>query len=196
MLVVVAVLLAAVSHIVVDWLWFDALGFGAVFLTIWKAKLTIFGIAASIATGVFAINGLLAVRAFGPRTRRLRLVSNADNTKEFTSFLDLSATRFPWRASILTLAAVLGLFLGFYAAWHWELFLKWRYAVPFGRVDPILGHDLGFYLFLLPVYRIMRTFVFLLLVLASISAVGVYWGCGAIDLTRGMPEVKADQVNV
>jgi uncharacterized membrane protein (UPF0182 family) len=45
LLIAVIVSCAVLSGFLVDWLWFDALGFGAVFITVWKAKLAAFGIA-------------------------------------------------------------------------------------------------------------------------------------------------------
>lgn len=43
-LIAVSVSCAVLSGFLVDWLWFDSLGFGAVFLTVWKAKVAAFGI--------------------------------------------------------------------------------------------------------------------------------------------------------
>jgi uncharacterized membrane protein (UPF0182 family) len=63
LLIAVIVSCAVLSGFLVDWLWFDALGFGAVVITVWKAKLAAFGIAAGLSWFVLAINGLLAARS-------------------------------------------------------------------------------------------------------------------------------------
>lgn len=190
LLVAIVVALAAASDVLVDWFWFDALGFGAVFLTTWKAKLAVFGMTASLVGGALAINGLLAVRASGSPERRLRLVRGAGDYREVTDLLDFSAATFPWRTFIVTFAVVLGLLLGLYEASNWELFLKWRYAVPFGRSNPVLAHDLEFYMFSLPVYVTLRNLAGVLLLLAVVSALAVYGGRDAIDLTQGVPQVQ------
>jgi uncharacterized membrane protein (UPF0182 family) len=39
LLIVVIAAVAVLSGFLVDWLWFDSLGFGPIFLTVWKAKL-------------------------------------------------------------------------------------------------------------------------------------------------------------
>ena len=49
-------------------------------------------------------------------------------------------------------ATLLSFFIGLAYAGNWESFLKWWYAVPFARTDPLFGHDLAFYVFTLPVW--------------------------------------------
>lgn len=190
LLVAIIVSLVAASDVLVDWFWFDALGFGAVFLTMWKAKLAVFGMTGSLAGGALAINGLLAVRPSGAPERRLRLVRGSGDDGAVADFLNFSTATVPWRTLIVTFAVVLGLLLGLYEAGNWELFLKWRYAVPFGRSDPVLAQDLGFYIFSLPGYVTLRNLAGVLLVLAVVSAVAIYGGRGALDLTQGVPQMQ------
>jgi uncharacterized membrane protein (UPF0182 family) len=190
-LLVVLVVFAAASEVLVDWLWFDALGFGAVFITMWKAKLVVFSVTLLMAGGALALNGLLAVRATSPRVRRLQLVRSPDNNEGFADLFDPFSGRFPWRASVLGFAIVGGLVFGLVEAANWELFLKWRYAAPFGRIDPVLGHDLGFYVFSLPVYATGRNVALFLVVFAVISAASVYGARGAIEATQGGLQVSA-----
>src|SRR5437879_13167669 len=47
-------------------------------------------------------------------------------------------------AGVLALIAALG------GATHWEDYLLFRQAVPFGQTDPLFGKDLGFYVFTFP----------------------------------------------
>ncbi|MBI3303898.1 MAG: UPF0182 family protein [Deltaproteobacteria bacterium] len=112
LLVVVVVSVATVSGVLVDWLWFDALGFGAVFITMWKAKLAAFGIAAGVSGGALAVNGLLAACTPALRVRRLRLVRDHEGSEGLPDLFDLSPENFPWRMIVLAFATVLGLLLG------------------------------------------------------------------------------------
>ena len=192
LLVAMVVSLAAASDILVDWLWFDALGFGAVFLTMWTAKLAVFALTASLVGSALALNGLLAVRATDSPVRQLRLVRGAGDYVDLADLLNRSTVTFSWRALSVTFAIVFGLVLGLYEASNWDLFLKWRYAVPFGRTDPVLAHDLGFYIFSLPVYCALRNLAGVLLLLAAVGALAVYVGRGALDLTQGVPQVQAE----
>src|SRR2546425_3115146 len=189
--VVGSVAIAMLSGFLVDWLWFDALGFGAVFSTVWKAKVVAFGIAAGASWVALAVNGLLAARTPALQVRRLRLVRGPGSSEGLPEVFDLSLEHFPWWAIVLAFATVLSLLIGLMQASHWEMFLKWRYAVPFERTAPLLGHDLGFYVFTLPAYGVVRDWALLITFLAALSAAGVYWGRGAIDLAQGFPRFRA-----
>jgi uncharacterized membrane protein (UPF0182 family) len=190
-LIAVVVAFTALSGFLVDWLWFAALGFGTVFITVWKARAAAFGIAAGVSWVVLAGNGLLAARIPTLRVRQLRLVLNPRDREGLPEVIEFSPETLPWRTIVLVFATVLSLVLGLVQASHWELFLKWRYAVPFERVAPVLGHDLGFYIFALPVYGVVRDWALLIIILAALSATGVYWGRGAIDLKPGFPQLGA-----
>ncbi len=190
-LIAVIAAAAVLSGFLVDWLWFDSLGFGPVFVTVWKAKVTAFGVAASVSGIVLAVNGLLATHTPALRARHLRLVTHPRDGEGLPEVITLSFETFPWRAIVLVFATVLGLVLGLVQASHWELFLKWRYAVPFERVAPVLGRDLGFYLFSLPLYGVVRDWALLILILAVLSATAVYWGRGAINFEPGFPQLGA-----
>ena len=61
------VLLSALTGFFVDWLWFDTLGFGSVFATVWHAKLTVFGIATAAEAVSSSVTTALATAATGGR---------------------------------------------------------------------------------------------------------------------------------
>ncbi|HUU32813.1 MAG TPA: UPF0182 family protein, partial [Vicinamibacterales bacterium] len=72
-------------------------------------------------------------------------------------------------------AAVLG---ALFAASGWQDFLGWRHAEPFGTSDPILGFDVAFYVFALPMLDLLRSFA---VAQVGIAAAGV----GALYLLGG-----------
>jgi uncharacterized membrane protein (UPF0182 family) len=49
----------------------------------------------------------------------------------------------------------MGLFAGWRAAHHYLAFLLAFHGVPFGKADPVFGHDLGFYVYWLPILRLV-----------------------------------------
>ena len=59
--------------------------------------------------------------------------------------------------SVIYLAAlaVAGL-LGLFSASSWATWLYAANAVPFGHVDPVLGRDISFYLFRLPMLELLH----------------------------------------
>ncbi len=192
LLIVVAASFSLLTSFVVDWLWFDTLGFGAVFFTVWRAQIVAFVGAAALTFLLLAVNGLLALRIHAPGLRRLRLVrSDGAATDGLPVFIEFSPDTLPWRLVVLAAAGVLSVLVGLAQAGHWQIFLRWLHAAPFGRTDPVFGRDLGFYVFTLPVYDVARTWGFLMVFLAAVMAAAVYWVRGGIEFTDRGPRFAA-----
>lgn len=189
LLLAVLISFSTLVGFLVDWLWFGSLGFGAVFATVWQAKLTVFAIAAGVSFVVLVPNGLIATRADVPRVRRLRLIRTNGGFEVPPEVFDVSPMQWPWRVTVLVAAAALGVLVGFAQAGNWEIFLRWRNAVPFLRSDPLFGRDLAFYVFTLPVYAAVRDWAILMLFLGAAMAGGVYWVRGAIDVDENLPRL-------
>src|SRR5262245_54373531 len=159
-----------------DWLWFGEVGYQSVFLTILRSQGTLFSLTFIAATAWFVANLNVALTAIG----NVRPV--------FTTREGLQVTlpggrqlRTLARGAALLLAALVGLFF----SGRWEEWLTWRFGVPFGVQDPILGHDVGFYVFSLPFLRLIQRMAQTLVVLAAVSAAAIYLVSG--HLTSGFP---------
>ena len=63
----------------------------------------------------------------------------------------------------------------------WLYFLN---ATPFGKTDPILGHDIGFYVFTLPLLEMIQGIVYLVLFLMAACRIAAYV-CGRSRTRRG-----------
>ena len=191
LLLVLTISFFTLGDFLVDWLWFGTLGFGAVFQTIWQTKLLAFLVAAAVSAVVIAVNGLLALRGPSAGVRRLRVIrGNGGGMEGLPEIFEFSPDQLPFRAVVLTVAALFGLLLGLGGATRWELLLKWLNAVPFDRVDPLFGRDLSFYVFALPVYQLARDWGLLLIFLAAVTAGTVYAVRGAIRTADGFPRVS------
>ena len=79
----------------------------------------------------------------------------------------------------------MGFFIGFAQTSNWDTVLRWLHAAPFGRSDPIFGHDLGFYVFSLPFYEEIRDWGLFIIFLAVLMAVIIYWIRGDIHYQQG-----------
>jgi uncharacterized membrane protein (UPF0182 family) len=92
----------------------------------------------------------------------------------------------PGRAQLLRLVALVALIaalpLAFQASSLWLPIQMWRQAVPFGQADPVLGHDVSFYVFTLPVASALGTWLLLLVILAGVGTIGVYLLGGRIAM--------------
>ena len=63
--------------------------------------------------------------------------------------------------------------------------------MPFERTDPVFGRDLGFYVFTLPVYRLTLDWAFVVVILGALTAGGIFWARGGIELGEGVPRLAA-----
>jgi len=190
LVIVAAVSVTTLSGFLVDWLWFDSLGYGAVFGAVWRAKVIAFAVVATGSFVILASSGLSAAAASVPRVGRLRLIRGNGGFEVPTDLFDAARARMPWRTIVVAVAGLLSIFIGLAQAANWETFLKWLSAVPFERTDPIFGRDLAFYVFTLPVYEAARDWALLMLFLAAALAAGVYWGRGGIDVDDNTPKLS------
>ena len=180
-LIAIFVMLAILSRFFVDLLWFDSLGFRAVFTTVWLTMIVVFAIASVLSSGLLLLSGFIAARATaaGSAGRRgFRVVGR--NAQGLPELIEFSLDKIPWRLIIPAVALIIGLFIGVAQTGNWETILKWLYAAPFGRPDPLFGHDLGFYVFSLPVYELLRDWGTTIIFWSAVLALSIYWLRGDI----------------
>ncbi len=192
-IVAVLVIFFVFSRFFVDLLWFSALGFRNVFTTTWLTVLTVFVVATGLSSAILLLNGFIAARmtSAGPsRPQSLRIVTRG--AQGIPEVIELSLDKLPLQWIITASALLLGLFIGLAQTSNWDAILKWYYAVPFGRSDPLFGNDLGFYVFSLPVYELVKDWGLLIIFLCGASAVAIYLLRGGIDYQqRGLPALSA-----
>jgi uncharacterized membrane protein (UPF0182 family) len=159
-----------------DWLWFGEVGYRSVFLTMFRSQGSLFSLTFIVATVWLVLNLNVALNAIG----NVRPV--------FTTREGIQVTlpggqqlRALARGVAVLVAALIGLFL----AGRWEEWLVWRFGVPFGVQDPILGQDVSFYVFSLPFFRLVQRVAQTLVVLAAVSTAAIYLVSG--HLTSGFP---------
>ncbi|HET6268167.1 MAG TPA: UPF0182 family protein, partial [Acidobacteriota bacterium] len=120
----IALLLAAIPHIIVDYWFFDSIHKTSIFWTNFNAQLILF----IITMVAFALADYLPIQAYA-----------------------VSPTL---KKAALHLGMWSGLFAGWMVSRNYQELLLFLHAVPFGKTDPIFGYDIGFYVFKLPAIRI------------------------------------------
>jgi uncharacterized protein len=80
--------------------------------------------------------------------------------------------------------------VAFSATSAWMLVLQAMNATPFGVSDPILGRDVGFYIFSLPLLGALLSTLSALTIFALLLCVGTYWVRG--ELVLPPPRVRLD----
>jgi uncharacterized membrane protein (UPF0182 family) len=84
---------------------------------------------------------------------------------------------------MIGIPALLALFAGLGSANTWPQFLLWMNREPFGSVDPEFGLDIGFYIFELPVYSSVISYVSTVVALSALGAAAAGFLYGAISVT-------------
>jgi uncharacterized protein len=162
-----------------DWLWFRELGYEQVFLKSLSARATT-GIAVGII--VFAILWLnLRVPL-----RLLRRREFAIATPEGPRVITVDTSRL--RSLIYTAALIAAGLIGLYSASSWATWLYALHATSFGRLDPVLGRDIGFYIFRLPMLELVHGIALTTVLLAIAGVAGAHVASGnlGLDPVRGV----------
>ena len=115
-------------------------------------------VAGVVVFALLAGNLLLALRALRPRPF---LVSTPHGPQ--TIMVDPSSIR----PIALGAVALVSLLIANYAGSQWETWLYFLNATPFGKTDPILGRDIGFYVFTLPLLEMIQGMLFFVLFLMA-----------------------------
>ena len=156
-----------------DYRWFESLGFASVFTTEWQARIAIFFIAGLVFFIFYLVNILIA--------RRLtpRINDESSRLAQLAAFAGKSVTFL-----LIVGGIVLAVFVGLIAQADWLMFLRYLHATPFGVTDPIFHQDVGFYVFTLPVYEFLVSWLLGVIILAALATGVTYMlGLGRVQWT-------------
>ena len=178
-LILVAVILPFASSLVsfyADWLFFVETGFSSVFTTTLYAKTGAGLLSGAVLFAVLLINVIYANRAHFPASG-VFMVGGAirvqrDDVARFVKPLALLAS------------LLLALFAGNWGALRWEEVLLFTNRVDVGTVDPVIGKDIGFYLFTLPLLEMLKGFASFVLLATAVVVGVVYFVRGGITLSE------------
>ena len=175
-LVACLIILGLASDFLVDWLWFGEIGYPGVFWTTIVAQTATF-CAAFVATALILwVNGALADRfARSPWTRLPDLRGTHSGIAISPHPLQAIRHHSRWPLVIGCAASLIAILVGWGEVHNWSIFLRLLYEVPFGTPDPIYGKDIGFYLFSLPAYVVIKNWMLLTLFLSALFAGAIYW---------------------
>src|SRR5260221_14042452 len=176
-------LLGLASDFLVDWLWFSSIGYLQVFWTTIGAKAVVFFAVWTGTAVILWLNGWLAVR-FARRQPTQALAASAWNPTGNApppGLFALMRDRLPWPRVIAGSAGYFALLVAAGEAGNWGVYLQFFYHVPYGADDPLYNKDIGFYLFVLPAYILIKNWMLLTLVLSALFAGMIYRVHGEIE---------------
>ena len=145
-----------------EWLWFGSLGFSNIYTTILSTKLWLFF------AGALAFFALLVANLF--LARRLSPVS----TDNILIRQAVVIVRRVLDTGILAVTIFLSLIFGLITSGQWESVLRFSNATGFNVTEPLLGRDVAFYIFNLPLYQFVQGWLVWAVVIILIFTATIY----------------------
>ena len=169
----------AAAEFYTDWLWFQEVGYEKVFIRSLTAQSLVATSTGVIVFALLAMNLLVALRSLRPRPFMIATPQGPQ-----TVMMDPASIR----PLALAVVAIVSLLTAIYAGARWETWLYFLHATPFGKVDPILGRDVSFFVFTLPLLEMLQGLAFFLAI-AMLAIAGAAYLFGeevGLDATRGV----------
>lgn len=163
---------ARVAGFVTDVWWYQSIGFVDV---LWKLLGTqaLLGVVAALVVMVLVGANLLLARRLAPS---YRIPSPQEESVErYRELLEPFA-----RPLMLAVAGLIGLFSGLAMAPRWETFLLFVNGVDFGVDDPQFGIDVGWFVFRLPFWQLLNSWLFTSLAMTAVLAALAHYLFGGI----------------
>ncbi|MCP2325360.1 hypothetical protein HDA40_003867 [Hamadaea flava] len=160
-----------------DWLWFDEVGFRAVLTKELGTRVGLF-VVATLATGLFLIGNLALAVRLRPFMPPGAGGTPAEETLDRMRFA-LAGRLGRW---LVLPAAIVATLFGLAAQGHWQTWLLFRNAQPFGQTDPLFHRDIGYYVFELPFWQFLLGIGFTLITLALLGSTAMHVVYGGVRL--------------
>jgi uncharacterized membrane protein (UPF0182 family) len=175
-LLVASGLLAGYAHLFTEYLWFEHLGFGSVFTTRLFSQVGL-GVGFGLLALVYLLLNVVLIRRFSKPREVWAIPTAAGDVIDMKDVVRRVTTPVVVSAAVLVAAI-----MGYWATRHWEEALKFVNRTPFGQSEPILGQDIGFYLFRLPLMEFVQEWLVYLTGIALVFSAAVYFLRSAVTL--------------
>ena len=175
-----------------DLLWYDEVGYTSIF---WKRIVTQIWL-------FFAFGLVFFVILYGNIWLARRFTPRFEKPAGELSPVEESLARFRERAGkwldrgLILISAFIALVVGWTSAGQWENVLKFFNHAAFGKVDPIFGKDIGYYIFEYPFLRYFSGWLFTSLVMIGVITALVHFLYGAINFGAAKGQRFATNVKV
>ena len=180
-ILLVIVLIGIFSDWIIEWLWLDNLGYEQVFWTIKVTQALLLG-SALIAALLYVIPNM---KVLGDK---FSTMSFGQSPLAQLKLHEISAKKI--KTTFYGLGAVVSGFFSLAFFMRWDTYFRFHWNETFGEVDPIFGHDIGFYVFRLPFLELVQNSLSSLVFFITIAIIILYVYSGALSL-RSNKEIVA-----
>jgi len=185
--VIIIGLVILASKLYTGWLWFQNLQFSSVFLTMLISTILIGLAAALVFLLVVGINYYVA-RLY---VKKLHPISGERGETPIEG-LPISESGINWAIGIFLI--IVALMIGSAASAKWSMILRYFHPISFGISAPILGRDVAFYVFSLPFYLFLKSWIMGFIVFSGVVALFVYSRGNLIKVEGIPPQAQGREV--
>ncbi|MFQ5841681.1 MAG: UPF0182 family protein [Thermodesulfobacteriota bacterium] len=178
-IVIIIALFMLASNLYTTWLWFQNLQFSSVFLTMLISKILIGLAVALVFLLIVGINYYVA-RIFVKKAHTI----SGEKSGISLEGLPISEKGISW--AIGAFVIIVALMIGSAASTKWSMILRYIHAKSFGISDPIFVRDVAFYVFSLPFYLFLKSWIMGFIVFSGVVALFVY-SRGNLIKMEGIP---------
>lgn len=181
--------LAFLSRTWTEVLWFKQIGFSRVLWTQWIAGGAMF-VGGALLMWLAVMGAMVA--AYRSRDVRFPADPASRNLEAYRTAIEPVR-----RPMMIVLPALLAIFVaGIDLIPHWREVMLALHAQPFGVNDPQFGHDISFYVFIVPVLTIVVEYVSKVVVFAGMASAAMHYIYGGIAVTRTPHFTKAARIHL
>ncbi|MFQ6078717.1 MAG: UPF0182 family protein, partial [Thermodesulfobacteriota bacterium] len=178
-IVIIIALFMLASNLYTTWLWFQNLQFSSVFLTMLISKILI-GLAAALVFFLIVGINYYVARIFVKKAHTI----GGEESGISLEGLPISEKGINW--AIGAFVIIVALMIGSVASTKWSMILRYIHAKSFGISDPIFVRDVAFYVFSLPFYLFLKSWIMGFIVFSGVVALFVYSRGNLINM-EGIP---------
>jgi len=151
-------------NIFTDWIWFQNIGFEQTYSKILLSKVILFLV------GFITFTLLASISVIIANKRAQKESQNLSTNPQMSSLVNRLIL---WGSFLIT--AVFGVIFGSVLSSNWIQFLKIFHSTNFNISDPIFGLDIGFYVFQLPVFSLIQSWLFGATIVILIISFGIFY---------------------
>ncbi len=182
----VFIFFSSLVSLIIDWWWYQEVEFTEIFVKSLSAK-AIIGFGVGVFSAVFLISNLY----FAVSSKVPWMVSIPEEL--FSQRMSINDRII--RKLGIGISIVISLLIGFIASGSWQDILKFLSATEFGKVDPLFGKDISFYVFTLPIYFFAIGLVKILVFLSLVSCGVIYTLSGRLRLSNILGKSSKSQID-
>lgn len=170
--VLLTIIFFALNKLLVDWLWFNSVGYSSVWLKIVSTNIVLYSVLFLLLLAFFAFN------IYKTRANILYYINHDYvNRQEMSlkNYLLQTILKGPYVQIVLGFIIVfLAFSMTYSSGLSWEELQKFLYSTQFGYEDPIFQKDISFYVFKLPFIFKITEIIYYSLMVAAIFSLALY----------------------